>query len=139
MAIQTNIKNQIVRIGDTIKVHHKIKEDDKTRTQVYEGVVISIKGRELNKSFTVRKISSAAIGVERIWPVNSPNISKVQVVKKGKVRRSKLYYLREITGKLALKIKEVDKKTSTQKSAHKEVKSKSEKKKTGSQGRKSGS
>lgn len=106
MALRTQVKNQTISVGDTIVVSQKIVEEDKTRTQAFEGVVIAIKGRQMNKSFTVRKIASAGIGVERIWPVASPSITKVEVIKKGSVRRSKLYYLRERTGKRAIKIKE---------------------------------
>ncbi len=108
MAVQTVIKNQKVHVGDTIKVHQRIVEEEKTRTQVFEGIVISIKGHEHGKSFTVRKIATGNIGVERIWPVVSPNITKIEVVKKGKVRRSKLYYLRARKGKQALKIRSAD-------------------------------
>ncbi len=82
-------------VGDTIRVHQKFKEEDKTRTQIFEGVVIAIRGRGENKSFTVRKIAAGGIGVERIWPLISPWIAKIVVKKKGKVRRAKLYYLRK--------------------------------------------
>lgn len=82
--------------GDTVRVHQKIKEGEKSRTQVFEGVVLSIRGRGENKSFTVRKLV-AGIGVEIILPVNSPNVEKVVVKEhsKTKVRRAKLYYLRK--------------------------------------------
>ena len=82
--------------GDIVRVHQKIKEGEKTRIQVFEGVVIKIKGRDVNKSFTVRK-TVGSIAVERIFPVNTPNIEKVDVKGhlKEKVRRAKLYYLRE--------------------------------------------
>lgn len=81
--------------GDTIRVHQKIKEDQKTRTQVFEGVVLGIRGRGENKSFMVRKLVGD-IAVERIWPISSPNIEKITVKAKSKkrVRRAKLYYLR---------------------------------------------
>ena len=83
-------------VGDTVKVYQIIKEDEKSRTQVFEGVVLGIKGRDENKSFMVRKLVGD-VAVERIWPVNSPNIEKVTVKNhsKKKVRRAKLYYLRE--------------------------------------------
>lgn len=82
------------RPGDKVRVHQKIKEGDKTRIQVFEGVVTGIKGRDLNKSFTVQKMVGS-IAVERIWPVNSPNIAKVEIKEKGKkIRRAKLTYLR---------------------------------------------
>ncbi|MCH7951879.1 50S ribosomal protein L19 [Patescibacteria group bacterium] len=105
MAIATEVKNQTIRVGDTIRVYQKIHEEGKTRTQAFEGVVIAIKGREMGKSFTVRKIASGGIGVERIWPVASPGIERVSVVKQGNPRRSKLYYLRKRIGKQATKIK----------------------------------
>lgn len=93
-------------IGDTVKVYQKIKEAGKTRVQAFQGVVIAIKGKEENKTFTVRKVGAGGIGVERIWPLFSPHISKIQVVRKGKVRRAKLYYLRKRVGKKAIKVKE---------------------------------
>ncbi len=82
--------------GDIIRVHQKIKEGEKTRIQIFEGVVLKIKGREGNKSFTVRKMVGD-VGIERIFPVNTPNVEKVEVKShlKDKVRRSKLYYLRK--------------------------------------------
>lgn len=92
--------------GDTVKVYQKIKEGEKTRTQVFEGVVLGIRGRGENRSFMVRKIAVGGVGVERIWPVESPWIEKVAVLKKGKTRRAKLYYLRGRTGKRATKVKE---------------------------------
>lgn len=92
-------------IGDTVKVHYKIKEGDKERTQIYEGVVISISNKMNGKTFTVRRVSYD-VGVERIFPVHSPRITKVELVRKGKVRRAKLYYLRSLRGKAA-KIKEM--------------------------------
>ena len=81
-------------VGDTIAVHHAFKEGKKTRTQIFQGVVIAIKGRQENKSFTVRR-KTANVAVERIWPLISPWLKKIEVKKKGKVRRAKLYYLRK--------------------------------------------
>ncbi|MTI87326.1 MAG: 50S ribosomal protein L19 [Balneolaceae bacterium] len=92
--------------GDTVNVHYRVREGDKERIQQYEGVVISERGNSSNKTFTVRKISSN-VGVERIFPLNSPFIAKIDVKKKGKVRRSKLFYLRELRGKAA-RIQEKD-------------------------------
>lgn len=86
--------------GDHIKVYVSIIEGDKERIQPFEGDVISIRGTGLNKSFTVRKISSG-VGVERIFRFNSPKISKIEILKKGNVRRAKLYYLRNLSGKAA--------------------------------------
>lgn len=87
-------------IGDTVRVHVKVIEGEKERVQVFEGVVIARKGKKVSETFTVRKISYG-VGVERIFPVHSPNIAKVDVVRKGKVRRAKLYYLRDKKGKQA--------------------------------------
>ncbi len=86
--------------GDTVKVHVKIKEGDKQRIQIFQGTVIKRRGGSLGKTFTVRKISSG-IGIERIFPLHSPNIDKIEVIRRGKVRRAKLYYLRGLTGKSA--------------------------------------
>ncbi|HEY6160757.1 MAG TPA: 50S ribosomal protein L19 [Bacteroidia bacterium] len=88
------------RAGDTVTVSYKIKEGDKERIQEFTGVVIQIKGTGTTKTFTVRKISNG-VGVERIFPINSPYIDAVEVTKKGDVRRSRLFYLRELTGKKA--------------------------------------
>ncbi len=93
-------------VGDTIRVSYKIIEGDKVRTQPYQGIVIAKKGSGVSKTFTVRKIGADSIGVERIFPFLSPNIEKVKVIKKGKVRRAKLYYLRDRIGRKATKIKE---------------------------------
>ncbi|BDU75189.1 50S ribosomal protein L19 [Mesoterricola sediminis] len=84
--------------GDTVKVHVKVKEGEKERIQVYQGIVIGIKGGGIRTSFTVRKVS-AGVGVERIFPMHSPSIDKLEVVRSGKVRRAKLYFLREKLGK----------------------------------------
>lgn len=99
MANQAKFNQTTLSVGDTITVHHQIIEGKKKRSVVFKGVVIGIKGREENKSFTVRKIGEAGIGIERIWPLNSPWIKKVVVNRKGKVRRAKLYYLRQKKGK----------------------------------------
>lgn len=86
--------------GDHIRVQVRVIEGDKERLQSFEGDVISVRGSGLNKTFTVRKISSG-VGVERIFPINSPKIAKVEVLKEGNVRRAKLYYLRNLSGKAA--------------------------------------
>jgi large subunit ribosomal protein L19 len=92
-------------VGDIVKVHTRVKEGDKERTQVFQGIVIGRRGRGLNATFTVRRISYGQ-GVERVFPVNSPNVAKVTVERKGKVRRAKLNYLRERIGKRAMTVKE---------------------------------
>ncbi|MDY0300810.1 MAG: 50S ribosomal protein L19 [Trichlorobacter sp.] len=90
----------VFNVGDTVKVHVKIIEGDKQRIQVFQGVVIARKNGGLNETFTVRKISNG-IGVERVFPVHSPVIEKLEVVVRGHVRRAKLYYLRNLRGKAA--------------------------------------
>jgi large subunit ribosomal protein L19 len=97
-----------IRIGDTIKVHVKIKEGDKERIQVFEGVLIARKNSGMGETITVRKISFSQ-GVERIFPLNAPVIDHIDVVRTGRVRRSKLYYLRALRGKAA-RLKERDRK-----------------------------
>ena len=87
-------------IGDTVRVHVKVIEGEKERIQVFEGFVIARKGKRVRETFTVRKISYG-VGVERVFPVNSPTVAKIDVVRKGKVRRAKLYYLRTKKGKEA--------------------------------------
>lgn len=94
------------RPGDTVRVHLKVVEGNRERIQVFEGVVIARKGGGLRETFTVRKISYG-VGVERVFPVHSPRIDKIEVVKKGRVRRAKLYYIRKLRGKAA-RIKERD-------------------------------
>ncbi len=91
-------------VGDTVKVYGRIVEGNRTRTQVFEGTVIKRQGGSNRETFTVRK-SSNGVGVEKTWPLHSPNVEKIEVVRRGKVRRAKLYYLRDLTGKKA-KVKE---------------------------------
>jgi len=90
----------VLRPGETVRVHVKVIEGEKERTQVFEGVVIAMSGSGARAQFTVRKISYG-VGVERIFPIHSPRIEKVEVTSHGKVRRAKLYYLRELSGKAA--------------------------------------
>ncbi len=90
--------------GDTITVYYEIKEGAKTRTQFFRGVVIQVKGTGLSKTFTIRKMSGT-VGVERIFPINLPALQKVEINKRGKVRRARIYYFRGLTGKKA-RIKE---------------------------------
>lgn len=112
--VQENTSNYIVgktdvpefSPGDTVRVHYRIKEGDKTRIQPYEGIVISKKGEGVSKSFIVRRIGADGVGVERIFPLYSPNIEQLEVTRKGKVRRAKLYYLRDKIGRAATRVKE---------------------------------
>lgn len=92
-----------VKVGDTVKLYMKIKEGNKERIQIFEGLVLSLKGTGLGKTVTVRKMSSG-VAVERIVPMHSPLLDKIEVVQRGKVRKSKLYYVREKIGKRALKV-----------------------------------
>jgi large subunit ribosomal protein L19 len=113
-------KSVVFHVGDTVRVHYKLIEHEKVagktkrevheetreRTQVFEGIVIAIKGTGVNTMFMVRKIGAGTIGIERIFPVQSPWIRNLEVKKSGEVRRAKLYYLRKRTGKAATKIDE---------------------------------
>ena len=92
-------------VGDTVRVHGKIKEGNRERIQIFEGIVMKRQGGSNRATFTVRKISNG-IGVEKTWPLHSPNVAKIEVVRHGKVRRAKLNYLRERTGKSA-RVKEI--------------------------------
>lgn len=94
----------VINVGDTVKVHCKIQEGDKSRIQIFEGTVIAKKHGGVNETFTVRRVAYGC-GIERVFPVHSPNVAKVEVVRSGRVRRSKLYYLRDRVGKAA-KVKE---------------------------------
>ena len=96
--IRTDFPN--ISVGDTIKVHYKIKEGSKERIQIFQGIVIQKRGAQISQTFTVRKISNG-VAVERIFPLHSPNIDKIEVVRFGRVRRAKLFYLRKAKGKAA--------------------------------------
>jgi large subunit ribosomal protein L19 len=111
--------------GDTLRVHVRIKEGDKERIQVFQGTVIGRRGGGVGASFTVRKVSGG-IGVERVFPLHSPNIAKIERIREGQVRRAKLYYLRGLTGKSA-RIAEKKKDTDATASAAKRAKAKSAK------------
>lgn len=104
--IEEGFKRDITpfRVGDTVRVSIQVKEGDKERLQAFEGIVIGRKGSGIRETFTVRKISYS-IGVEKVFPIHSPLISKIELIKEGKVRRAKLYYLRGKKGKAA-KVKE---------------------------------
>lgn len=94
----------VIRIGDTVRVHNRIKEGTRERIQLFEGVVIAKRGGGISETFTVRRVAYG-VGVEKTFPLHSPNVEKVDVVRVGKVRRAKLYYIRERVGKAA-KVKE---------------------------------
>lgn len=101
-----SLKSEVpeLNVGSTVRVHVKIREGERERIQVFEGTIIALKGSGISSTFTVRRVSYG-VGVERVFPVHSPNVAKVEVVRNGKVRRSKLYYLRDRVGKAA-KVKE---------------------------------
>ena len=106
--LKTNLPD--LRPGDTVKVFQKIQEGDKQRIQIFEGIILALKhGKGISGTFTVRKIIDG-FGVEKIFPLHSPNIDKIEIVSRGKVRRAKLYYLRERHGKKA-KVKRKEEKT----------------------------
>lgn len=94
-----------INVGDVVKVHVKIREGERERIQIFEGTIIARKGSGVSETFTVRRVSYG-VGVEKVFPVNSPNVAKVELIRSGKVRRSKLYYLRDRVGKAA-KVKEL--------------------------------
>ena len=107
MANHLTYNDKEFSVGDTIRVHVSIKEEgDKTRIQVFEGILIAVDNRESNKMFTVRKIGTDSIGIERIFPVDAPFIANIELKKAGKVRRAKLHYLRGRVGKTATNIKQ---------------------------------
>ena len=87
--------------GDTVRVHVRVVEGEKERIQLFEGVVIQRRGAGIHETFTVRKISTGGIGVERIFPLHTPRVAKIEVLRRGKVRRAKIYYLRDLRGRAA--------------------------------------
>ncbi len=112
MSVIATIENEQLKkdvasfaVGDTVKVHTRVIEGDKERIQIYAGIVIGRKGVGINANFTVRRVSSG-VGVERVFPLNSPRIAKIEVERKGSVRRAKLNYLRDRKGKSAITVKE---------------------------------
>lgn len=103
--ISAKVKDVDVHIGDTVRVHSQVVEGTKTRVQVFEGILIRLRGRAENSTFTVRKIGAGGIGVERTWPLDGRSLVKIEVKKKtAGVRRSKLYYLRDLTGRQAVRV-----------------------------------
>lgn len=103
--ISAKFEETDIHIGDTLRVSSKVVEGAKVRIQVYEGVLIRLRGRAENRTFTVRKIGAGGIGVERTWPLDSRSLVKIEVKKKATdVRRSKLYYLRDLSGKSAVRV-----------------------------------
>ncbi|MCI8331426.1 MAG: 50S ribosomal protein L19 [Clostridiales bacterium] len=103
---QEQLKSEVpeLNIGDTVKIHNKIKEGTRERIQMFEGTIIAKHGGGISETFTVRRVSYG-VGVEKTFPVHSPNVEKVDIIRRGKIRRAKLYYLRDRVGKSA-KVKE---------------------------------
>lgn len=104
-AAQVKTNSVPFKVGDGVKVHTKVREGDKERTQIFAGVVIARKGSGIHETFTVRRISYGE-GVEKVFPVNSPNVEKIEVEKNSENGRARLYYLRDRTGKAAMAVKE---------------------------------
>ncbi len=103
--ISGKINDTQVNIGDTLRISNRVVEGIRTRVQVFEGILIRLRGHQENATFTIRRIGAGGIGVERTWPVDSSSIVKIEVKKKAdKVRRSKLYYLRDLTGRAATRV-----------------------------------
>jgi len=104
---QEQVKKEVTafNVGDTIKVHTRVDEGDKERIQIFAGIVIARKGHGINEAFTVRKISYGE-GVERVFPLHSPKVAKIEITKTGRVRRARLHYLRQRQGKEAMSVKE---------------------------------
>src|SRR5471032_2192020 len=109
-ASQVNKAVTPFKVGDGVRVHTKVREGDKERVQIYSGIVIARKGHGIHESFTVRRISYGE-GVERVFPVNSPNIEKIEVERESENMRARLYYLRDRTGKAAVAVKERENRT----------------------------
>lgn len=107
MAQYAQHNDQQFAVGDTVRVHQKIVEGDKTRVQIFEGTVIAIRNRGAGTSFVVRKLASDSVGVERIIPLQSPNLQQVEVKVRGDVRRSKLYYLRDRLSRASMRVKKL--------------------------------
>lgn len=106
MANAFTFNDTLVTVGDTVRVHQKVTEGEKSRNQIFEGIVISIKGSQSAKTFTVRRVGAGGVGIEKILPINTPDLTKIEVKSKGHVRRAKLYYLRNRVGKAATRVAE---------------------------------
>jgi large subunit ribosomal protein L19 len=99
MALSATHNDQVFKIGDMVRVHQRIQEDNKTRTQVFEGTLIAVRGTGINKMFTVRRLGANSVAIERIFPLESPFVERIEVKAAGSVRRAKLYYIREKTSR----------------------------------------
>ena len=108
MAKYLTYKDKQFSVGDSVKVHFNVKDGEKNRIQIFEGIIIGVANRGAGKAFTVRKIAVGGIGVEKITPINSPVLADIELVTRGDVRRSKLFFLRNRTGKSATRIKKMN-------------------------------
>lgn len=106
MSLFFQYQDKTISVGDTVRVHQEVVESGKKRTQVFEGVVIAVKNRGLGQTFTVRKVATGGIGVEKIIPIHMPSIQKIEVKRQGNVRRAKLYFMRDRLGKSATRVEE---------------------------------
>ena len=106
MANHFTFNDQVINVGDTVRLHQKIQEGDKSRVQIFEGIIIAVANESASRTFTVRRMASNGIGVEKIVPVNVPGLMKIEVKAKGDVRRAKLFYLRKRVGKAASRVKD---------------------------------
>lgn len=106
MANHFTFNDQVINVGDTVRLHQQIKEGEKSRVQIFEGIVIAVQNVTASRTFTVRRMAANGIGVEKIVPVNMPGLLKIQVKSRGHVRRAKLFYLRQRVGKAATRVKE---------------------------------
>ena len=106
MANHFSFNDQIINVGDTVRLHQQIKEGEKSRVQIFEGIIIAVQNEAASRTFTIRRMAANGIGVEKIVPVNLPGLVKIQIKSKGDVRRAKLFYLRDRIGKAATRVKE---------------------------------
>jgi len=106
MANHFSFNDQIINVGDTVRLHQQIKEGEKSRVQIFEGIIIAVQNESASRTFTIRRMAANGIGVEKIVPVNLPGLVKIQVKSRGDVRRAKLFYLRDRIGKAATRVKE---------------------------------
>lgn len=106
MANHFTFQDQIINVGDTVRLHQQIKEGEKSRVQIFEGIVIAVQNEIASRTFTIRRVGTGGVGVEKIVPVNVPGLMKIEVKSRGDVRRAKLFYLRDRIGKAATRVKE---------------------------------
>lgn len=106
MANHFTFNDQVINVGDTVRLHQQIKEGEKSRIQIFEGIIIAVQNEAASRTFTIRRMATNGIGVEKIVPVNVPGLVKIQVKSRGDVRRAKLFYLRQRVGKAATRVKE---------------------------------